>query len=100
MNTPLEIPGCVAWIESAGDSASNKLKQHTKKPQTVVFYTDHDNPDRETLLIYDRDLTGEELAALNLYLTQGTEQFDAQTKPQQEPERDPAPSKPPGFHLR
>lgn len=80
MNSPLEIPGCVGWIESKGESAINMLTAKTGRKQTIIFSTDHDDQDHETLLIYDGELTVDQRSKLNAYLTRGTEQFTAETK--------------------
>ena len=85
MKTPADIPGCIAWIESSGEGAINKLSELTGRKQRIVFFTRHNDQDQETFLLFDRDdLTPKEMEFLSDFATQGTEQFGPDSRPNQD----------------
>lgn len=63
MNSPADIPGCVAWIEETGDEPTDMLEE-LGYPGTTFF---HSGPP-SILLRFDRELEPAEQAAVHAYL--------------------------------
>lgn len=70
MELPVDIPDCVAWIESSPTEPINMLEEIQQQKQTVINWTHPVNPDIGILIIYNRELTEAEWAQMQEYLTQ------------------------------
>ncbi len=77
------LDGLIVWRESKGEGVIDRLKPLTGKEQTLILFTDHNDEDKETLLIYDGVPTPEVMSKINAFATRGTEQFGPDCQPQE-----------------